>query len=117
MRPGNPVESAAERAEMAALAPRHLLERFFRERTKEVLFALARNPNLQEQDLLRLLGRKDLAPEVLREVAGHKEAMRSYPVKLALTRHPRTPRLVSLSLLKFLHLFDLVLVCQTPAVP
>jgi hypothetical protein len=78
---------------------------------------LARNPNLQEQDLLRLLERKDLTPEVLREVAAHKEAMRSYPVKLALARHPRTPRLVSLSLLKFLHLFDLVLVSQTPAVP
>lgn len=102
---------------MAAIAPRHRAERFFRERAKEVLLALARNPNLQEPDLLRLLGRKDLAPEVLREVAAHKEAARSYQVKLALARHPRTPRLVSLPILKFLHLFDLVRVCQTPAVP
>jgi UDP-N-acetylmuramyl pentapeptide phosphotransferase/UDP-N-acetylglucosamine-1-phosphate transferase len=29
-------------------------------------------------------------------------------VKLALTRHPRTPRLISLPFLKFIHLFDLV---------
>jgi hypothetical protein len=102
---------------MAAFAPRHRTERFFRDRAKEVLLALARNPNLQEPDLLRLLERKDLPPEVLRELAAHKETARSYLVKLALARHPRTPRLVSLPILKFLHLFDLVRVCQTPAVP
>ncbi|HLY59317.1 MAG TPA: hypothetical protein VKV95_00980 [Terriglobia bacterium] len=102
---------------MAAFVPRHRAERFFRERVKEVLLALARNPNLQEPDLLRLLERKDLPPEVLHELARHKEAAKSYWVKLALVRHPRTPRLVSLPILKFLHLFDLVRVCQTPAVP
>ncbi|HEV2352408.1 MAG TPA: hypothetical protein VG028_21440 [Terriglobia bacterium] len=110
-------ESLAERAEKAAFAPRQRVEHFIRERAKEVLLAFARNPNLQEPDLLRLLERKDLPPEVLREVASHKETARSYSVKLALTRHPRTPRLVSLPILKFLHLFDLVRVCQTPAVP
>ena len=107
----------AERAEKAAAAPRHQLEPFFKETAKEVLVALARNPNLQERDLLRLLERKDLPAEVLREIAVHKEAARNYGVKLALARHPRTPRLVSLPILKFLYLFDLVRVSQTPAVP
>lgn len=110
-------ETVAERAEMAAVAPRHRTERFFKEKAKEVMLALARNPNLQERDLLRLLERKDLPPEALREIAKHQEAIRSYAVKLGLIRHPRTPRLISLPLLKFLHLFDLVRVCQTPAVP
>src|SRR5579859_6639616 len=112
-----PSETVAERIEMAAVAPRHRTERFFREKAKEVLLALARNPNLQERDLLRLLERKDLPSEVLRAIAEHKEAVRSYAVKLGLIRHPRTPRLISLPILKFLHLFDLVRVCQTPAVP
>ncbi|MFB3923330.1 MAG: hypothetical protein ACE145_16530 [Terriglobia bacterium] len=104
-------------AEKAAAAPRHLLEPFYKETAKEVLLALARNPNLQERDLLRLLERKDLPGEVLRAVADHKEAARNYGVRLALARHPRTPRLVSLPILKFLYLFDLVRVSQTPAVP
>jgi len=117
MSPPNASESLAARAELAAVAPRHLTGQFFMERAKEVLVAFARNPNLQEPDLLRLLERKDLAPEVLREIAAHKQAARSYPVKLALARHPRTPRLISLPLLKFLHLFDLVRVALTPAVP
>jgi hypothetical protein len=107
----------AERAELAAVAPRSRLEPFFGETAKEVLVALARNPNLEERDLLRLLERKDLPQEVLRELAGHSEAARSYRVKLALVRHPKTPRLVSLPLMKFLYLFDLVSVSQTPAVP
>ena len=106
-----------ERVELAAVAPRSQLEPFFGETAKQVLVALARNPNLDEHDLLRLLERKDLPQEALRELAGHAEAARSYRVKLALVRHPKTPRLISLPLLKFLHLFDLVGVSQTPAVP
>jgi hypothetical protein len=107
----------AERAERALAAPRHLVDPFFKETAKEVLLALARNPNLEERDLLRLLERKDLPGEVVREIAEHRQAGKSYAVKLALARHPKTPRLISLPQLKFLHLFDLVRVSQSPAVP
>ena len=107
----------AERAELAAVVPRSGLEPFFKETAEEVLLALARNPNLQEHDLLRLLERQDLPEQALRELGQHAQAVRSYPVKLALVRHPKTPRLVSLPLMKFLHLFDLVRVSQTPATP
>ncbi len=107
----------AERAEKALAAPRHLIEPFFKETAKEVLLALARNPNLEERDLLRLLERKDLPGDVVREIAEHREAGKSYGVKLALARHPKTPRLISLPLLKFLHLFDLVRVSQSPSTP
>jgi hypothetical protein len=117
MTEADPSGRLAERAEKAAVAPRHEIESFFKETAKELLVAFARNPNLQERDLLRLLERKDLPAEVLREVAAHKETARNYSVRLALVRHPKTPRLISLPILKFLYLFDLVRVCQTPAVP
>ena len=107
----------AERAEEALAAPRHLLDPFFKETAKEVLLALAQNPNLEERGLLRLLERKDLPGEVVREIAEHRQAGKSYRVMLALARHPKTPRLISLPLLKFLHLFDLVRVSQSPGVP
>ena len=90
---------------------------FFNETAKEVLMGLARNPHLQERDLLRLLERKDLAHEVVHELAHHKAVRRSYAVQLALVRHPKTPRQVSLPLMKFLYIFDLLRVAQTPAVP
>jgi len=107
----------AERAEAASLAPRHKLEPYFKESAKEILVALARNPHLMERDLLRLLDRKDLPPEALREISLHKVAAKNYTVKLALARHPKTPRLISLPILKYLHLFDLLRVVQTPGVP
>jgi hypothetical protein len=110
-------DQVAERAERAAAARGSRIEPFFKETAKEVLLALARNPHLQERDLLRLLDRKDLPQEVVREIAAHKEAARNYAVKLAIVRHPKAPRLVSLPLLKFLFLFDLVRVSQTPGVP
>jgi hypothetical protein len=113
----NAIHNLTERAEKASSVPRHQIGQFFKETAKEVLVALARNPNLQERDLLRLLARKDLPPEVLREIAAHRETARHYGIKLALARHPKTPRLVSLPILKFLYLFDLVRVSQTPAVP
>ena len=117
MDPADARQPVAERAEKAACAPPHLWEPFFSETNKAVLVAFAHNPNLQERDLLRLLQRKDLPPEAIRELAAHREANRNYAVKVALVQHPRTPRLISLPLTKFLYLFDLVRICHTPAVP
>ncbi len=111
-------ERLRQRAALAvAVASRAEIESFFQETAKEVLLGLARNPHLQERDLLRLLERKDLAHEVVRELARHPESRRSYTVQLAMVRHPKTPRLVSLPLMKFLYIFDLLRVAQTPAVP
>ena len=96
-------EGLRQRAERAAaVSSREEIESFFNETAKAVLMELARNPHLQERDLLRLLERKDLAHEVVSELARHREVRRSYSVQLALVRHPKTPRLISLPLMKFL---------------
>jgi len=114
----SPHERLRQRAELAvAVSSRAEIESFCKETAKEVLMGLARNPHLRERDLLRLLERKDLAHEVVRELAHHEEVRRSYPVQLALVRHPQAPRQVSLPLMKFLYVFDLLRVAQTPAVP
>lgn len=109
--------TADEMAARAAAAPARELEPFFRSAEKEVLLALARNRNLGERELLRLLERRDLPPGVVAELARHEAAQSSAAVRLAVARHPRAPRRVSLPLLKFLFLFDLVKLAQTPAVP
>jgi hypothetical protein len=107
-----------QRAEQAVtVSSRAEIESLFNETAKNVLMGLARNPHLQERDLLRLLERKDLAHEVVQELAQHKAVRRSYAVQLALVRHPKAPRQVSLPLMKFLYIFDLLRVAQTPAVP
>jgi hypothetical protein len=82
-----------------------------------VLLAALDNPALDETQLCILLERKNLAEEILEEVARRKPLLKAYRVKRALAFHPRTPRLVTLRLLKDLYLMDLVQLTLSPAVP
>lgn len=83
----------------------------------EVVLALLDNPVLDELQLCLLLERKNLPGEILEEVARRKSFLKSYRVKRALAFHVRTPRLVSLRLLKDLYLMDLVQLTLLPGTP
>jgi hypothetical protein len=82
-----------------------------------VLLALLDNPALEETQLCILLERKNLPGEILEEVARRKPLLKSYRVKKALAFHPRTPRLVTLRLLRDLYLMDLVQLTLLPGIP
>src|SRR5258707_9405843 len=82
----------------------------------EVVLALLDNPALDETHVCLILERKSLAAEVLEEVARRKPLLKSYRIKKSLAFHPRTPRLVSLRLLRDLYLMDLVQVAILPGV-
>jgi len=82
----------------------------------EVVLALLDNPALDETHVCLILERKNLAAEVLEEVARRKPLLKSYRIKKSLAFHPRTPRLVSLRLLRDLYLMDLVQVAILPGV-
>jgi hypothetical protein len=83
----------------------------------DVLLALLDNPALDELQLCLLLERKNIPGEILEEVARRKAFLKSYRVKRALAFHPRTPRLISLRLLKDLYLMDLVQLTLLPGTP
>src|SRR5690349_14060455 len=82
----------------------------------EVLLGILENPALDETQVCLLLERKNLPGEILEEVARRKPLLKSYRVKRALAFHPRTPRLVSLRLLRDLYLMDLVQIAILPGV-
>src|ERR1700737_2357364 len=82
----------------------------------DVLLALLDNPALDETQLCLLLERKNLPGEILEEVARRKPLLKSYRVKRSLAFHPRTPRLISLRLLRDLYLMDLVQAAILPGV-
>lgn len=82
-----------------------------------VLLAVLDNPALDEAQLCLLLERKNLASEILAEVARRKPLLKAYRVKRGLAFHPRTPRLVTLRLLKDLYLMDVVQLTLSPAIP
>jgi hypothetical protein len=82
----------------------------------EVLLALLDNPALDETQVCLLLERKTLPGEIVEEVARRKPLLKSYRVKRSLAFHPRTPRLISLRLLRDLYLMDLVQIAIMPGV-
>jgi hypothetical protein len=72
---------------------------------------------LSEDSALSLLKRANLAPEVLEQLAKNGSLLKNRKVKLALASHPKTPRHVSLPLVRQLYTFDLMHIALTPAVP
>jgi hypothetical protein len=72
---------------------------------------------LSEDSALSLLKRANLAPEVLEQLAKNGSLLKNRKVKLALASHPKTPRHVSLPLVRQLYTFDLMQIALTPAVP
>jgi len=83
----------------------------------DVLLALLDNPSLEEVQLCILLERKNLPGEILEEVSRRKPLLKSYRVKRGLAFHPRTPRLVTLRLLRDLYLMDVVQLTLLPGIP
>jgi hypothetical protein len=84
---------------------------------EEILLALFENPNLEEPHVTALLGRLDLPANVLSAIAAEAKWVSRESVRLALARHPRTPKRVALSMLRQLFLFDLARLSLLPSAP
>lgn len=69
-----------------------------------------------EDQALAFLQRRDLTGDMLVSLARNPEAMKRRKVVLALIAHPRTPRHVSVPLLRRVFVFDLMQVTLTPAI-
>src|SRR2546422_10962445 len=83
----------------------------------EVLRALLENPALDEPHLCLLLERKNLPSELLEEIAQCGAFLKSYRVKRALAFDPRTPRVVSMRLLRDLYLMEFLQLTLQPVLP
>jgi hypothetical protein len=92
------------------------LDRLIHDSSPEILVAVAADLRLTEDLALALLNRRDLPPDALQEL-NRNAAMAKLPkVRLALVAHPRTPRHVSVPLMRGLHTFELMQIALQPAV-
>ncbi len=80
------------------------------------LKAAASDPALTEDLVLLLLKRNDLPAEILEQVSRNGSVAKSRKVRLALVKHPRTPRHLSMPMLRHLFTFDLMQVALAPVV-
>jgi hypothetical protein len=93
------------------------LDAYFRNVSPEELLRAAANPALTEDLALSLLSRSDLSAEVLLTLSKNGQLLKLRKVKLALASHPRTPRQVSVPLIRQFYTFDLMTIALTPRVP
>jgi hypothetical protein len=113
-----PLQSAiAQEIRRASTAEGSLLDALLHHQSREVLGALLENPRLGERELSILLSRRDLSRELVARIAENRAWMKSHPLKLAVVKHPKTPRHLALPLLKHFYLFDLLAVAASPGVP
>lgn len=82
--------------------------------SEDLLRTLIDDPAFDETHVCLLLERKDLSGLLLEEISKRKTWRSSYRVRLALAAHPHTPRLISMRLLRELHLMDLVRISLLP---
>jgi hypothetical protein len=80
------------------------------------LTAVISDPGLTEDTALALLKRSDLPPEVL-ELLSKKSVAKNRKVRRALVSHSRTPRYVSIALIRYMFTFELMQVALSPVVP
>src|SRR5256885_2577469 len=83
----------------------------------DVLNVVAADPSLTLDLALALLKRRDLPAQVVEQLGKNSGLMKSRKLKLALVEHPRTPRHLSLTMVRHLFTFDLMKVSLTPGAP
>jgi hypothetical protein len=109
-------DTARKMPDDSTLASYASLEEAIHSASAEVLRAAAADPALNEDLALALLKRSDLPPEVLERISKNA-VVKSRKAKLAVVAHPKTPRYVSVTLLRQLFTFDLMKVALTPVIP
>jgi hypothetical protein len=88
-----------------------------RSRNSEALLEASHNRNLTDEMARFIIKSRATPPEALGFLATDVRFKDSYKVKLALARNPRTPKRVSISLLKYLRVFDMADLSRNHFVP
>jgi hypothetical protein len=83
----------------------------------DALRAAASNPTFSEELALTLLERRDLPASVIDDLAKNGRVMKHRNVRTAVVQHQKTPRHVSIPLIRRLYTFELMNVALTPGVP
>ncbi len=102
---------------MAAVADKEGIARHVYDPSSKVIGALLRNRRLAEKEVLIIANRGNISPEVLQMIANDERWAESYPVRLALARNPKSPLSISLSIARYLRLFDLEEITRCHLIP
>ena len=111
-----PRSSSAASAPVISPAEHARLEQLLRSQSTDVLREAAAHPGMNEDLALSLLSRRDLPGVVVETLVKNASVMKHRKALAAIAAHPRTPRHVSLPIVRTLYTFELMHLALTPAV-
>ncbi len=103
-------------ARQKTTAPEDLLERLVHDRSPEAMITAASHARLTEDLALALLNRRDLPAKAVEALHKNGALAKHKKVRLAIVTHPRTPRHISIPIIRHLYPFELMQVALFPAV-
>ena len=103
------LEAEEKRIELAIIADGEEIAQYVHDPSTKVIRALLGNRHLTEEEVMIIANRKNVPADILEMIAKDKRWAESYPVRLALARNPKSPISISLSIARYLRLFDLII--------
>jgi len=110
-------ESEETRRELATTAGEEEIASYLHDPSPKVIRALLQNRHLSEEDVTIIAKRKNLPSDILETIFKDNRWAESYPVRLALARNPRSPLSVSLTIARYLRIFDLEEITRSHFIP
>jgi hypothetical protein len=107
----------AEKIKLAMLGNKEARGILVRDSKKLVAVAVIKSPKITIAEVESIANSRQVSDEVLRQIAGTKEFMRSYAVKLNLVNNAKTPVPITMKLLPQIREMDLRKLAKSKAVP
>lgn len=111
------LETEEKRIELAMVADGEEIAQYVHDPSSKVIRALLGNRHLSKEDVLIIANRKNISADILEKIAKDKRWAENYPVRLALARNPKSPLSISLSISRYLRLFDLEEIARCHFIP
>lgn len=94
--------NVAEKIKMATKGNKEARTLLIRDSNKLVACAVIRSPRITDGEVLSCANNRTINDDVLRIIYGNREWTKKYPVRLALTKNPKTPLGISMKFLSTL---------------
>lgn len=109
--------SVGERIKLAYLGNKEARSVLIRDPNNIVATAVVKSGRLTDSEVISYAANRNLADDVVREIAQNREWLRKYPVKVALVNNPKTPTDVAIGIVNVLNKNDLRQLAQNRNVP
>jgi hypothetical protein len=106
-----------EKIRLATVGNAYCRQVLIRDSNKLIALAVVRSPQMTDMEIVRAASSTTVCDDVIRFIAGNRQLMKDYAVKLALVKNPKCPLGSSLRFLNYLNQEDLKDLSRSKNVP